>query len=100
MQFEAADIADILDTTGEDVAVKLNGVTVKTIRAKFRKDFSLASPFEAEVGKLDISFMCASADMVDVTSSNTFLVRDVEYRLDKKPQDLSSGFTRVTLAKK
>jgi hypothetical protein len=100
MQFDAADITDILDLTGEDITVKLLTVTVKTIRGKFRKDFETVSPFEATAGTLNPSFMCAISDMSGVTSSNTFVIDGVEYRMHTKPQDLASGFTRVILAKK
>ena len=100
MQFDAADIADILAETGKDIAVMLGVATVKTIRGKFRKDFETLSPYEASAGMLNPSFLCATADMADVTNSNTFVISGVEYRVHTKPQDLSSGFTRVILAKK
>lgn len=100
MQFDAADIADILAETGEDIIIKLAAVTVKTIRGKFRKDFESVSPFEAGAGTLNPVFMCSTADMADVTSANTFVAGGTEYRLNGKPQELPSGFTRVTLAKK
>lgn len=100
MKFSPADIAAILEATGEDVVITLDGVAVKTIRAKFRKDFETVSPFEANGGQLDPSFMCATADMIGVTSSNLFTIGGVEYRLNTKPQELASGFTRVILAKK
>lgn len=100
MRFSPADIADILDATGEDIGIVLGTVPVKTMRGKFRKDFETVSPFDANAGKLNPSFLCATADMVGVTSSNGFMVGGVEYQLDTKPQDLASGFTRVILAKK
>lgn len=100
MIFSAADITSILDATGEDVTVMLEAVPVKTLRAKFRKDFETLSPFEASGAMLNPSFICATADLEDVTSSNGFMVGGVEYRLNTKPQDLASGFTRVLLAKK
>jgi len=80
--------------------VKLAAATVKTIRSKFRKDFETVSPFEASGGQLNPVFMCATADMADITSANTFVRSGTEYRMNGKPQELSSGFTRVILAKK
>ena len=100
MQFSQIDIADILTATGEDVVVMLDTVEVKTLRAKFRKDFETLSPFEASGAKLNPSFMCATADLDGVTSANSFMVGGSEYRMNTKPQDLASGFTRVILAKK
>lgn len=100
MQFDAADIAEILDTTGEDITVKLAAATVKTIRGKFRKDFESFSPGEMSVGTLNPAFLCSTADMTGITSSNTFVRGGTEYRMNTKPQDLASGFTRVMLAKK
>ncbi len=101
MKFTAADIAEILDTTGQDIQVLSGGIaTGQTIRGKFRKDFESVSPFEAGVGQLNPSFMCATAGMAGITGSNTFIVDGIEYRLHGKPQELPSGFTRVTLAKK
>jgi len=100
MQFDPADIAEILDTTGENIIIKLAAATVKTIRAKFRKDFETVSPFEASAGTLNPAFMCSTADLADITSANTFVRSGTEYRMNGKPQELSSGFTRVILAKK
>lgn len=100
MTFSPADIADILAATGEDVGILLDGLPVKTLRGKFRKDFETLSPFEASGAMLNPSFLCATADLADVTSANTFIAGGVEYRLNTKPQDLASGFTRVILAKK
>lgn len=101
MQFDPTDIADILAATGEDIVVKLGAVTVRTdLRVKFRKDFESFSPGEMSVGTLNPAFMCATADMADITSANTFIRSGTEYRMNGKSQDLSSGFTRVTLAKK
>ncbi len=101
MQFDAADIASILDTTGEDIIVMLGAVTVRTdLRVKFRKDFETVSPFEASGGQLNPAFMCSTADMAGITSANSFIRGGVEYRMHNKPQELPSGFTRVLLVKK
>jgi hypothetical protein len=100
MQFSPADIADILAATGEDIGIILDGLPVKTLLGKFRRDFETVSPFDANAGMLNPSFLCATADMVGITSAHTFVVGGVEYRMNTKPQDLDSGFTRVIMAKK
>lgn len=100
MRFSPADIADMLDATGEDITITLHGVAVKTIRAKFRKDFEPVSMGDMDTGLLSPSFMAATADMEGITSSHLFTVGGTDYRMNTKPQELSSGFTRVLLAKK
>lgn len=101
MKFDGADIADILDATGEDIEVYMLGVpTGQIIRGKFRKDFEVVSPFEASGGQLKPAFLCATADMAAIDSTNTFIIGGIEYRMDTKPQELPSGFTRVMVAKK
>ena len=100
MKFSPADIADILAETGEDIVINLSGAVVKTIRAKFRKDFEPVSMGDMDTGLLSPSFMVATSDMEGITSSHLFTVGGTDYRMNTKPQELSSGFTRVLLAKK
>jgi hypothetical protein len=101
MKFSPTDIADILDATGEDIEVYQLGVpTGQIIRAKFRKDFEAASPFEATGGLLQPSFLCDNSALAEISGTNTFMIGGVEYRLHTKPQQLDSGFTRVTVAVK
>jgi hypothetical protein len=99
MTFTNADMADILAATGEAVVVSLSGVTVKTIQVKFRTDFQALSPYEDTVDTYKPSFLCDPADIADVLTGHVFTARGIDYIINGTPQDLTSGFTRVILAK-
>jgi hypothetical protein len=100
MQFDPSDIDTILASTGEPVEVQFGGVTVKTIQAKFRKNFQSVSPYESNVGILLPAFTCKSSDLVGVDNNHTFLIQTKEYKLDGKPEEQPSGFTLVKLGLK
>lgn len=98
--FSDADLDIILAATGEQVTVKLNGVTVKTIQGKFRKDFVDVSPYESNVGTLKPAVTVKTSDLVGVTNAHSFLICGTEYKYDGKPEEKTSGFTLVKLGLK
>lgn len=100
MQFDEADLDAMLAATGEPVAIILNGVTVKTITAKFRKDFLSVSPYESSVGMLQPAITCKTSDLADITTAHIFNVGGVEYKFDGKPEEKPSGLSLVHLAVK
>ncbi len=100
MQFAATDLDTMLEATGEQVTIKLNGATVKTIQGKFRKDYLDVSPFEANVGILKPAVTVKTSDLTGVTSAHVFEIQGTEYKLDGKPEDKPSGLTLVKLGLK
>jgi len=100
MQFTETDLDTMLAATGEPVVISIAGVPVRTIQAKFRKDYLSVSPFETSAGVLQPAITCKTSDLADITGSYTFLAREVEYKLDGKPEDKPSGLTVVRLGKK
>jgi len=98
--FSAADLDTILEATGELIDIKLNGVTVKSPRMKFRKDYESVSPYESNVGILHPAGLCKTSDLAGITNAHVFVVQGVEYKYDGKPEDKPSGFTLVKLGAK
>ena len=89
----------MLDTVGESIRIT-DGISVKTIRGKFRKNFQSVSPYESNVGILLPAFTCKSADMAGVSNAAVYRIQSVDYKLDGKPEEQPSGFTLVKLGLK
>ena len=100
MQFDDSDLDTMLDATGEPVAIQLAGATVKTIQAKFRKNYEEVSPFEANIGKLNPAMTCKTSDLAGITNAHVFLIEGTEYKFDGKPNDQPSGLSMVKLGVK
>lgn len=100
MPFDDSDITNLLEETGEDAVVTLSGARVKTIRVKYRADFETVSPYgDGGVGTYSPSFLCNPADLAAIASDHVFVIRGVEYVISGPPLELTSGLTRVMLAK-
>lgn len=97
MQFSDADLDTILEATGEPVVIRLNGVAVKTITGKFRKNFETLSPYESNVGILHPVVLFKTSDLVGITNAHSFTIGGTEYKYDGKPEEQPSGFTKVPL---
>lgn len=102
MQFAEADLDAMLAAVGEPFDIILDGVKVKDITAKFRKDFLAVSPYETNLGKLEPALMCKTSVLADVTTAHVFRRRfdGVDYKFDGKPEDKPSGLTLVHLGVK
>jgi hypothetical protein len=100
MQFSPADMAAILAATGEDVTVTLSGVTVDTIRGKFRTDYQAVELYGDGVGSYSPAFLCDPAELAPYTGGGyVFTARGIDYVIIGEPQLLNSGFARVILEK-
>jgi hypothetical protein len=99
MQFSPDDMDSILSAVGESIQIT-DGLAVKTITGKFRKNFQSVSPYETTVGILLPAFTCKTADMAGVSNAAVFRIQSVDYKLDGKPEEQPSGFTLVKLGLK
>jgi len=95
--FSDTDLDAILAATGEDITITLSGVTIKTIQAKFREDFEEYGT-EGVMGLLKPGALFKPSDLNGVTNDHTYLIRNVEYRRDGKPQRKNDGFILQKLA--
>lgn len=99
MGFTAADLDIFLDAfEAREVAIKLSGATVKTIRGIWRRKTEFVGQGEQIV--ILPSLLCKDSDLADVTRNHTLTVGGVEYKIygDFVPEN--SGLSRIGLTKR
>lgn len=98
--FSSADLDAILGAAGEDITITLSGVTVKTVRGKFRRDYQNPEGFDGVGGGLQPALLLKTSDLTGITAGHAFLIRGKAYVHDGKPQERNDGLTLVPLGVK
>jgi len=99
--FSAEDRALLLGEFGQDIPVKLNGVTVKTIKGIPQYELVVDSPGGAETGSsvLTLQLDPDEYNSLDKTKKYTFVAENAD-RSQRGPAQMDgSGFIKLQLTK-